>query len=93
MVMPGTNRKPADVFLPNWAAGRDAALDVTVTHPLQDQTRAGAAATPGHAMSVAYQNKMRGAADLCSQQGIAFIPIVAESMGGWHPVAEVRSKS
>ena len=91
-LLPGTNRKPADVFLPNWAAGRDAALDVTVTHPLQDQTRAGAAATPGHAMSVAYQNKMRGAADLCSQQGIAFIPIVAESMGGWHPVAEVQLK-
>ena len=26
------------------------ALDVTITHPLQAATRAGAAATPGHAM-------------------------------------------
>ena len=31
--------------------------------------------------------KMRGTAELCDQQGIAFIPIVAESMGGWHKVA------
>ena len=32
---------------------------------------------------------MRVTADLCDQQGIAFIPIVAESesMGGWHKVA------
>ena len=30
---------------------------------------------------------MRGTADLCDQQGIAFIPIVAESMGGLHKIA------
>ena len=29
---------------------------------------------------------MRGAADQCDQQGIAFIPVVAESLGGWHKV-------
>ena len=30
---------------------------------------------------------MRGTAEQCDQQGIAFIPVVAESMGGWHKVA------
>ena len=30
---------------------------------------------------------MRVTADLCDQQGIAFIPMVAESLGGWHKVA------
>ena len=25
--------------------------------------------------------------ELCREQGIAFIPIVAESLGGWHQVA------
>ena len=74
------------------SAGKDAALDVTVTHPLQDLTRAGAAATPGHAMTIAYQRKMQGAAELCSQQGIAFLPLVAESLGGWHPKAEAEIK-
>ena len=69
------------------SGGRDAALDVTVVHPLQDATRARAAVEPGYALSYAYNNKMRGSADLCDQQGIAFIPVVAESMGGWHKVA------
>ena len=34
-LLPGNDRRPADVLLPNWAAGRDAALDVTVVNPLQ----------------------------------------------------------
>ena len=86
-LLPGTGRKPADIFLPCWSGGRDAALDVTMTHPLQAATRAGAAATPGHAMTVAYNRKMAGAWDRCRAANIAFFPIVAESLGGWHPVA------
>ena len=30
---------------------------------------------------------MAGAAEACSQAGIAFIPLAVESLGGWHPVA------
>ena len=33
------------------------------------------------------QNKCRVTQDLCREQGIAFIPIVAESLGGWQRVA------
>ena len=36
-LLPGTDKRPADIFIPHWAGGLDAALDVTVTHPLQDQ--------------------------------------------------------
>ena len=82
-----TTGVPTDAFLPHWAGGLDAALDVTVTHPLQDATRARAATTPGHAMTVAYENKCRIAEELCREQEIAFIPVVAESLGGWHQVA------
>ena len=91
-LLPGSARKPGDVFLPHWSGGRDAALDVTITHPLQDQTVAQAAVTPGHAMTVAYERKMRGAGELCRQEGLAFIPIVAESLGGLHDIAtkEIR---
>ena len=85
-LLPGTNRRPADIFIPRWAGGRDAALDVMVTHPLKEGTRARAATEPGYALTLAYNNKMRGAADQCDQQGIAFIPVVAESLGGWHKV-------
>ena len=86
-LLPGSARKPGDVFLPHWSGGLDAALDVTITHPLQNLTVAEAAVTPGHAMSVAYERKMRGAGELCRGQGIAFIPVVAESLGGLHGIA------
>ena len=60
---------------------------MTVTHPLQDATRAGAATTAGFALNKAYDRKVAAVGELCQQQGIAFIPIVAESLGGWHPTA------
>merc|ERR1712012_269079 len=85
-LLPGTNWRPADIFIPRWAGGRDAALDVMVTHPLKEGTRARAATEPGYALTLAYNNKMRDAANQCDQQGIAFIPVVAESLGGWHKV-------
>ena len=47
-LLPGTDRRPADVLVPNWAAGKDAAMDVTVVTPLQDATLPEAATTPGH---------------------------------------------
>ena len=48
-LLPGNNQRPADIFIPRWAGDRDAALDVTVTHPLQDATRV--AAEPGYALT------------------------------------------
>ena len=35
-------------------------------------------------MTVAFENKCRIAEELCREQEIAFIPVVAESLGGWH---------
>ena len=86
-ILPDSERRPADIFIRNWAGGKDAAIDVTVIHPLQGATRRGAATTPGHALTVAYNRKMREAGELCRQQGIAFIPLALESLGGWHEVA------
>ena len=43
-IFPGNDRRPADIFLPNWAEGRD----VTVINPLQQATVVEAATTPGH---------------------------------------------
>ena len=41
----------------------------------------------GHALSVAYDRKIAGAAEACSQAGIALIPLAVGSLGGWLPVA------
>ena len=87
-LLPGADRRPADVLIPNWAQRRDAALDITVIHPLQRKTVQGAATTPGHALSHAYNTKIRGAWEECRRAGIGFIPIVFESLGGVHQRAE-----
>ena len=84
---PGGNRRPADVYIPNWTRGKGSALDVTVTHSLQDATVAEAAVTPGYAAAEAYRRKMVATADDCDRKGIVFLPLAAESLGGWHPVA------
>ena len=82
-LLPGNNRRPADIYLPGWAAGLDAALDVTVVNPLQDATVERAAVTPGHALQYRYNAKMASAAEECQAQGITFLPLVVESLGGW----------
>ena len=91
-MLPGADRRPADVLVPHWAGGRDVALDVTVIHPIQEATMPNAATTPGFALSFAHDRKLRGAEEDCRRQGIAFIPVVAESFGGWHSAAEREVK-
>ena len=49
-------------------------------------------ATAGQPLQFAYNRKMRQADDLCREQGIKFIPLVAESLGGWHKVAIAEVK-
>ena len=87
-LLPGDDRRPADILVPNFAGGRDVALDVTVVNPIQDATMPQAATTPGFALSYAHDRKVRGAEEDCRRQGIAFIPMAAESFGGWHSAAE-----
>ena len=82
-LIPGEDSRPADVLLPQWAAGQDAAIDVTVVNPLQQATVVGAATTAGHATTFAHQRKVRGAGEACRRQGITLMPVVVESLGGW----------
>ena len=94
-LLPGSDRRPADVFLPSWAAGQDAALDVTVVNPLQGALVAEAAVTPGHALTTRFNSKMAESSEDCHRQGISFSPIVVESLGGFHAVAvrEVKKQA
>ena len=57
--------------------------------PLQAATVAEAAITPGSALSFAYQRKVRGAAEDCLREGIAFLPLVVESLeAGTRPLRQ-----
>ena len=61
-------------------------------NPLQQAAVADAAATPGHGLNVAFDCKIRGAADDYARQGVSFISMASESFLGWHKTAVPRVK-
>ena len=77
-LLPGEDRRIADVLISNWAGGRDAALDVTMINNLQEAMMAEAATNPGHALAFAFERRISGAEEDCRRQGIAFLPMAAE---------------
>ena len=68
---------------------KDAAIDVTVTGPLARTNVAAAAAEVGSALEKAFKRKVQGAAQ---QQGLAFLPIAVETLGGFHKAAVEQVK-
>ena len=82
-LIPGSNSRPADVYLPIWERGASAALDVTVISPLQSLTINQSAVTQGHAITVARSRKFAAHGEACRGAGVVFIPLVVESLGGW----------
>ena len=82
-LIPGTQSRPADIFLPSWKRGQPAALDVTVISTLQQLTLQGAAEFQGYALSVGEERKMAAHASSCRAVGVSFVPLVVESLGGW----------
>ena len=91
-LLPGTAAKPADILIPRWVDGKDGALDVTVTSPLCKTNMARAAAEAGSALKSAYERKVQGAAAACQEQGLAFLPIAMETLGGLHQVTIAQLK-
>ena len=80
------------MLISNWTGGKDTALDVTVVNPLQAAMVAQAATTPGHALTCAYNRKMQGTAAACRREGMVFIPLPVETLGGWHDQAVQQVK-
>jgi len=89
-------RRPADIWMPRWGDGGPVALDFAVTcglradvlhHSATDHTRA----------LVNYENFKRdylSTAQQCEQQGLQFIPMVAEAHGGsWGAAAKETFKA
>ena len=70
-------------------------MDITIVTPVQADTMPGAANTAGHVLDHAHGRMVNGAEEECRRQGIAFLPLVAESFGGWHSsaVQEVKKLS
>ena len=81
-LVPDSSVRPADVLLPNWNRGRPAAVDVHVISPLQQQTLADAASTPGHALQVGVRRKLVSNLSACRSVGVEFVPFVIETLAG-----------
>lgn len=82
-------RRPADVYLPNWFGGAPAALDIAVTSPHRQDVLPSAMSRAGAAAEAyeAYKRNFLDTEAVCRAQGIAFVPLVAETSGGWGPSA------
>ena len=77
-------RRPADIFLPS-INGVPAALDLAITAPQRQDivAQAGDIALAAASNYAATKTSHLNTADLCAQQGVRFIPLVAESTGAW----------
>eukprot|EP00731_Ephydatia_muelleri_P021851 Em0014g442a len=75
--------RPADILIPNWVMGRAAALDVSVTSPLNPQTLLEAGVTATAAALTTEERKHDENDPKCSELGWVCIPVVAESYGAW----------
>ena len=69
-LLPGSAEKPANVFIPGWANGRDAALDVSVVSPLQSQLIKKASEESGSAAKKRNNDKLSKYFDPCNNEGI-----------------------
>ena len=79
-----SSEKPADVFVPNHTCGKDLALDVAVTCPLQHKYLHDASVIAGFACNdYAVQVKMKNFQERVEQEGFIYLPVIFESFGGF----------
>ena len=81
-----------DVLIPSLTGGRDTALDVTVVSPLLPERVDLAITSPGHTLVTAFNDKCRDYLQACEREGLAFIPLPVETLGGWHKQAVEQLK-
>ena len=81
-LIPETNSRPGDVYLPCWSAEQLAALDITITSPLQPSIISNGARKSGFALRAAEDRKLEQYSEQCGNIGVQFIPMAFESFGG-----------
>ena len=76
------NSRPRDVYLPSWKSGQSVALDITATSSLQPNFISHAAEKSGYAIEAAEDQKYAHYEKRCAQQGIYFVPLAIDVLGG-----------
>ena len=84
ILIPETNSRPADVYLPCWSAGQPAALDVTVniTSPMQASINSNATKKSGFALRASEDRKFEQYSLRCVKIGVKFFVMDFESFSG-----------
>ena len=82
-LLPGVSSRPADIMLPHFAGGKHLAIDVTVVSSLQAALVEGASNEPGFALQHRHREKWLKYGDACRSEGIHFLPLCVEVLGGW----------
>ena len=85
-----SSRRPADVYIPRWRAGPPAAWDFAVSSGLRLDLMSDSIRDPEAALTRYEDFKCShlDTRDQCSAQGITFIPMVMDAVGGgWGRVA------
>jgi len=84
-ILPGSQERPADIFVGRWPGGGPAALDVAVVSPLKKEYVQGAAVVSLSA-AAAYADRKAGMEQTerrCRERGVRFVPLVVETFGAW----------
>ena len=68
--------------MPSWKSGQSAALDIAATSSLQPNIIFHAAEKSGYAIEAAEDRKYAQYENNCAQQGILFVPLAIEVLGG-----------
>ena len=85
--LPGSLVRPADLLLVEPDDTLPTAMDPSVVHPLRLSSPF-AEATPGSAAAMREVDKRSSNTAGCAAQGWRFIPVAAETTGGWGPEAQ-----
>ena len=88
-----SHSRPADVLISNWALGKTAACDISVTTPLNSNIMSEAGVTAGAAAQATELRKHETNDVKCSELGWLCIPLVVESYGAWEKEAFESSLS
>ena len=86
-VDPSSQRRSADTLVLEWSHGRSSAHDWVVTHALQASSTSRSQADPDYALAEAERSKNSYAKTACESRGVDFIPLAADTFGGFGPEA------
>ena len=86
---PDSQRRSADTLVDSWQFGRQCAHDWIITHTLQSSALARRSPDPAVPLVDAETHKISYAKANCEKNGIDFLPLAADTFGGFGPQAEL----